>query len=398
MARYTKVTIGGKKYYKVQITCPNGKRKTLYGKTVSELRDKEQQFRAELGALIPSDTPTVAEYAQTQLEIMKSQVQHNTFVGYESKVRLYIATPPLGDKRMVDVTPDDISLTLARVAHQSSSAYRTVHMLLRRIFDAARRARIIVDDPTEDVSGKGGKPPQEKHALSDEEAELLLAAVAGLKVETFIRLGLYTGLRREEILALQWECVHLDAEPPYLDVQRAWRIEHNRPVVSNVLKTPAARRRIPIPNVLAEHLRTKQATAESAYVIANSQGEPLSGSQWRNLWKPVVVRTAQERTYKRYARGGKTEHTIQPKLGDHAAHNPEVVYSLDFKVTPHQLRRTYITNLVYAGMDPKTVQYLAGHERNQITMDIYAKVKYNRPEDIAPQINQAFAPNMDKGK
>ena len=68
---------------------------------------------------------------------------------------------------------------------------------------------------------------------------------------------------------------------------------------------------------------------------------------------------------------------------------------MDFKVTPHQLRRTYISNLIYAGLDPKTVQFLAGHENSKITMDIYAKIKYNRPEDIAPQINGAFGVIQD---
>jgi len=29
-------------------------------------------------------------------------------------------------------------------------------------------------------------------------------------------------------------------------------------------------------------------------------------------------------------------------------------------------------------VDPKTVQYLAGHENSKVTMDIYAKVKYNK--------------------
>ncbi len=40
----------------------------------------------------------------------------------------------------------------------------------------------------------------------------------------------------------------------------------------------------------------------------------------------------------------------------------DVVYSIDFEVTPHQLRHTYITNLLLAGIDVKTVQVLAGHE------------------------------------
>ena len=66
-------------------------------------------------------------------------------------------------------------------------------------------------------------------------------------------------------------------------------------------------------------------------------------------------------------------------------------YVLAFEVTPHQLRHTYITNLIAAGVDPKTVQYLAGHENSKITMDIYAKVKYNRPEEVAKALDGAFA-------
>ena len=71
-------------------------------------------------------------------------------------------------------------------------------------------------------------------------------------------------------------------------------------------------------------------------------------------------------------------------------HNPHVTYCLDFSVTPHQLRHTYITNLIHASVDPKTVQYLAGHENSRITMDIYAKVKYNRPEDLVKSMGNAF--------
>ena len=59
-------------------------------------------------------------------------------------------------------------------------------------------------------------------------------------------------------------------------------------------------------------------------------------------------------------------------------------------MTPHTLRRTYITNLLYAGVDPKTVQYLAGHENSKTTMDIYAKLKYNKPEDLLDVVNAAF--------
>lgn len=71
--------------------------------------------------------------------------------------------------------------------------------------------------------------------------------------------------------------------------------------------------------------------------------------------------------------------------------NPEIsMNSLDFEVTPHLLRHTYITNLIHASVDPKTVQYLAGHENSKITMDIYAKAKYNRPDELAGILEDTF--------
>ena len=48
----------------------------------------------------------------------------------------------------------------------------------------------------------------------------------------------------------------------------------------------------------------------------------------------------------------------------------------------------------YAGVDPKTVQYLAGHENSKTTMDIYAQVKYNKPEELVGVVNTAFHQRM----
>lgn len=47
-------------------------------------------------------------------------------------------------------------------------------------------------------------------------------------------------------------------------------------------------------------------------------------------------------------------------------------------------------HLLYASVDPKTVQYLAGHENSKTTMDIYARVKYNKPEELFEVVNDAL--------
>ena len=167
--------------------------------------------------------------------------------------------------------------------------------------------------------------------------------------------------------------------------------EHNRPVISDELKTKAAERNIPLPVCLAECLKAAKETSTSEYVVSNRDGEPLSYTQFKRLWQYIVTRTVKERSYYRYEDGKRVKHTVTPVLGEKAAHNGKVVYSLDFEVTPHQLRHTYITNLIHASVDPKTVQYLAGHESSKITMDIYAKVKYNRPDELVRSMNCAFA-------
>ena len=176
----------------------------------------------------------------------------------------------------------------------------------------------------------------------------------------------------------------------YLTVRRAWHTEHNRPVILDELKTKAAERNIPLPVCLAECLKAAKATSTSEYVVSNRDGEPLSYTQFKRLWQYIVTRTVKERSYYRYEDGKRVKHTVTPVLGEKAAHNGKVVYSLDFEVTPHQLRHTYITNLIHASVDPKTVQYLAGHESSKITMDIYAKVKYNRPDELVRSMSGAF--------
>ena len=81
-------------------------------------------------------------------------------------------------------------------------------------------------------------------------------------------------------------------------------------------------------------------------MVANRDGDPLSYTQFKRLRQYIVTRTTKERCYYRYEDGKRVKHTVKPVLGQKAAHNGNVVYSLDFEVTPHQLRHTYIINLI----------------------------------------------------
>ena len=388
---YGTTTIKGVEYYRTRIEDADGKRVALYALTREELYEKVQEAQQLIKeAKFRRDNPTVKEYCEKWLLMKSGNVRVTTLNDYTYKVKKFIIEP-LGHKYMADVTPDDVKVTILLASKKSESIYRSVQMLYKSIFESAEESNVIDKSPCEKLSAKGGTPQKKKEALTDSQAKRLLEAIKGLPPYVFVMIGLYAGLRREEILGLQWDCVHLDCPTPYLSVQRAWHIENNRPVILSELKTSAARRDIPLPPQLVECLLEAKASSTSEYVIANSDGKPLSGTQFKRVWKYIEPRTVKERTYTRYSKGEKKVHTVTPVLGQKAAHNGNVVYSLDFPVTPHQLRHTYITNLIYKSVDPKTVQYLAGHENSKITMDIYAKVKYNKPEELADVVTSAFS-------
>lgn len=387
---YGTTTIKGIEYYRTRIQDADGKRVALLARTPEELYEKvEEAKRLIEDAKFRRSTPTVAEYCEKWLLMQSAVVRATTLKGYEYRVNQYISIP-LGDKFMADVTPDDVKIAILPASKLSSSVYRSVQMLFKAIFASAVESNIIDESPCEKLSAKGGKAPKEKTALTDEQAERLIETVKELPPYVFVMLGLYAGLRREEILGLKWDSVYLDNPTPYLTVRRAWHVEHNRPIISDELKTKAARRDIPMPAPLVECLRAAKEKSKSDFVVANSDGNPLSYTQFQRIWKYIRTRTAKPHAYYRYVDGKRTKYIVTPELGKCAPHNKGCVCTLDFDVTPHQLRHTYITNLIYASVDPKTVQYLAGHENSKITMDIYAKVKYNKPEQLAAVINSAF--------
>ena len=79
----------------------------------------------------------------------------------------------------------------------------------------------------------------------------------------------------------------------------------------------------------------------------------------------------------------------EKKLGD-KVRNHKVYITIDFDCTPHKLRRTYITRLVLGGVDLRRVQYLAGHETPEITLQYYTDLQDHQPEDLIADVRGIF--------
>lgn len=378
------------KSYRKRVKDSDGKYVAIYGKTPEDLTLKLEEVQRQIVTdAYNQENPTLEMYADKWMAIYLPKVGAGTQTDYRYIIEHFIKAP-LGHRRMAEITQDDIELALVNVNTKSESVYRKTTMLYKRIFGAAEDSGIIDRSPCRKLS-TGGVPQEEKVALTNEQITVLLDAIstASTDIVPFVMIGLYAGLRREEILGLQWCNVTLDGPAPHISVRTALRWEHNRPVVSSELKTPAARRDVPIPPQLVECLQSHKEAANSQYVFSNKGGQPKTESQFQNMWESVTTRMVKERTYVKYVNGQKILKTISPKKGEKARCR-NYCYTIDFHVSPHILRHTYITNLLLAGVDVKTVQYLAGHEKAKITMDIYAHLTYNRPEDIISKVNRAF--------
>lgn len=372
--------------YRKRVKGPDGKFVALYGKTPGELTEKIHLFQQEMEDMPDPNDPLVNDYIDHWFRLNTGGLTEETRNSYKSVIDLHIK-PFTEGKPMSSIYPNDIKIIIAAVANKSETIHNTTFMLLKRIFTAAFENGIISENPCP-VMHNGGNEPPEKTALNNAQIKTLLNAIKDCPPYLFCLLGLYAGLRTEEILGLKWDCVHLN-EPPHIDVRRACRFKNSKPEVTERLKSKAARRTIPIPNQLVDCLKAEKERSTSEYVVHAPSGEPLSKTQFRRLWSYVERRRAKNRIYYRYANGTKTAFKVEAKLGTKAKRGG-YTYCIDFDVTPHILRHTYITNLLLGGVDIKTVQYLAGHEKSKTTLEIYSHLTYNQPEELHKKINAAF--------
>lgn len=371
-------------YLKKKIKDERGVYIAVYAKTPQELAQKVAERTAEIERRKQlAENPLVWQYAQTWYKLYTPRLSDSRKSDYAIAINRHIC-PVIGARHMLDVTPGDIADVMLACADLSRSSQDKIVCALKKIFAAGEKAGVVRANPCVDLRA-GGKRAAEKEALTRQQMRTLEDAVAGTRIYPFVMIGLYAGLRREEILGLQWDCVHLDGAAPYISVRRALRWVHNQPVVSDELKSAAARRDVPIPPTLVGCLADLQRTATGDYVISSSDGQPWSMTAYRNAWRYITRR--QTGTAKRTEHG---ETVLREKKLGETVRNSKVQITIDFGVTPHILRHTYITNLILSGANVKVVQYLAGHSKVETTLNIYTHLIERSPEANLGAVLAAF--------
>jgi integrase len=158
-------------------------------------------------------------------------------------------------------------------------------------------------------------------------------------LRTAAELDAFTGLRRGELIGLQWEDV--DFENLVIHVRRSVVM-----MVQGAPKTEASAKDVPLDAALAESLLKLRLTApynrETDWVFASPT---MKGKQ--PLWPETL--------WRRYGRPAVKAAKIQKRVGFHT------------------FRHTYTTLLTQNNEEVKVVQELLRHANSRITLDLYAQ-------------------------
>ena len=341
----------------IQTELPRGsdgrrRRKTFYGHTRAEAERKRDAFLARQSGLYRPDL-LLSDWIDEYLAIYQNAANRAYAASYNVPYnRLKNA---LGSRPVSSIRELDLQRFLLSLSGMSFSTVRAQLQALRRVFKKARKNGLISDDPAEDLTLPAYTRGTHR-ALSRQEIDLILRYwnAPGNYAGLWVLLMLFCGLRRGEMMALDWSAVDLDAR--CLTVRQVAVISGNAARIEPRAKTKAGLRTLPIPDLLYNALAA--VPDHSGFVCLSAHGQPLTES---------AVSRGLERFNSILNRAASGQPLSQPGRRTDKEPEPPPTFSIRY----HDLRHTYATFLFESGVDVKTAAYLLGHSDVSVTMKIY---------------------------
>ncbi len=293
----------------------------------------------------------------------KPKIRPTTQEGYESRIRLHIL-PELGSIPLNKLTQNDLQQFYARVKKNGRKRFtdlygeglsdrmvRMCHATCRSALEKAMQEGLIRTNPA--IGCKlPPKKAREMQVLDREELQrFLIQAQAEGYYELFL-LDLATGLRRGELMALQWD--DLDFKTGVLNVNKQIYDVQGELQLSTP-KTKTSIRKLTLPPAVVAVLWEYRETVGSRWMFPSPVKEDCPMT-------PCAVRKR-----------------LQIIL-EHAGCK---------HVRFHDLRHTFATLSLQNSMDVKTLSAMLGHVSAATTLDIYTH--------ITDDMRHAAAANIDRG-
>jgi len=350
----TKVPVGktsnGKTRYKNK-TCTTKSDARRWQTAMISMR--EQQM------LVAGPRQTLRHYASDVLLNSNDRISDRTRDGYFRNLRKHVF-PVFGHRTLSDIKSQELESFFSQLRNRySASTVNNVRLALSKVYTVAIRHGVVLLNPvvrTEKARRKEMEKTQVRVPWSEEEALLALEAAQGTPFEAFLTLALATGMRRGELLGLQWSDIDFDHQLVAIErtIHRESITQLDGSKVRGVIVAPpktANSRRInqltvPVLDVLRLHECSQQINRreagesweESGYVFTNSRGGPLDESNHYKRWVRFLKKSGI-----RYIR-------------------------------IHDIRHSFATILIEEDAGQlASVSKALGHSSIAITMDIYAK-------------------------
>ena len=352
---------------------PDGTRKeiskTFSVKTLTEAKrrlnewqiDMNQQAEEEAAlAAARGCTKPIAELVREHIDraVNTGAIEKSTVIGYDAALRHI--REGFGDLPVCDLTRDMVEqweedMTASGL---SSSTVGKAHRLLKMVLTRAVDADLIPKNPMALV-----KPPKRKavnpgiNALDKATRARvmeLLDMMQPCRMSTAAKIALHTGMRRAEICALRWQDV--DLQGGVLWVRRSIGVAKGGPYLKEA-KT-GKDRDIALTPTIVKVLKEWKANQPDGcvYVLGDQLGywDPaMLSKEWMNFVKQFGINGTEGRP-----------------------------------CTFHDLRHTWATAAVSAGVDIKTVSSNLGHANAAMTLNIYASADPDAKRRAAEKMNE----------
>ncbi len=288
-------------------------------------KKSEFEFKRELAQLKEQAVPfRWHEWFAECMRRMKIEFKPSTIYNYETQIRKWIH-PHWAQREIADITKADVHEMIFDkcAAILTPNNRKTVLKMVKRLFAMAMDEGLIDRNPCNGIQVRA--PEVEQKVLTTSEAETFLkeARITGHRFYPIWAMALMTGMRSGEMFALRWSDV--DLEGRIITVSRQWTNKNG------IGPTKTQRSRVvPISDDLMTFLKSLKLQR------GNEESVLPRHKQWEDGYQAQVT--------KEFCRGvGITE------------------------IKFHDLRATFITNLLARGVSLARVMSMVGHSQLKTT-------------------------------
>lgn len=365
--------------YSLGTNAATGKRRIATATVKGTRRDAEKELRRLLRTLdtgehVDPSRMTVRQWLTAWLASTREEISPKSYERYAEIVENFLA-PELGIIAMTKLAPAHILAAYSKWSTGgrrdgkpdglSPLTRRYIHSILRSALARAVEQQVIGRNPTDAFKKRLPKVERrEMVTLSAAQSAHLLVALKHTRVYWPVFIGLATGMRRGEILALRWKNVDLDR-----GVLR---------VLESLEQTKKGGLRFKAP-------KTNKARAITLPAFAIKELRRLKRQQAEELLALGVRQTSEMLTCAR-ADG----QPLQPRSLTHEfTRLIKRVNDLP-RIRFHDLRHSHATQLLISGVHIKVAQERLGHSTITTTMDTYSHVTQTMQEDAAARLDAAL--------